>query len=333
VAPPLPEKRLPEVREPTSVACRVRDFSGSVEKLRLRAGGPVFATLVRAPVSLALPTGAPAPATAVMDEGLLVVRGVIDTADVRLYLRQPTVFRGFLLPKARTLLTWAKGNAGTLTLSVSAKSVLVDPGIVEDLIPCEKLALTPQSFEARDVVTKRTGLSELGVARDAAPLSGAPGGEVLAELRAATLVKVVETKGNATRILIDQPGYYAFGWVRSADLAKPTHLAGYGTGYGRSSRTRGTIRGGRVCLRDLTLIAEVSGERALVGTVRKGMFFDLDEPEPEEPADGPPPRGRRARQTHVPIQLPRARWLRVAEGAHLLVPADELAECDPPTAE
>ncbi len=65
---------LPVVHEPASVACRIVEKQWSLSSLLIRQGGPAFASVTNAPVTLVMPAGAPAAPTAVFDDGQLIVR-------------------------------------------------------------------------------------------------------------------------------------------------------------------------------------------------------------------------------------------------------------------
>lgn len=333
--PPLVDEApvLPEVREPADVACRIVESGWSYPTLRLKDGGAVFAKITSAPTSLAFASGEPRAAIAVFDDANVLLRGVVAHEDIRIYTRAATALRGFLIPKKHTVLAWIGGGGGKLRVGVDAKDDLVPPTLVDEGLGCDKLGLNVQDFEARDQVTKQAKLPEREIAREGAELALTRGGDAVARLRDGVRVELVLAQGKHSKILRDHHQYVLFGWVASADLRPPQLGAGYGTGHGRLAGRYVGKRGARKCARDLTLIAEVGSERAIVGVLRQGAPF-LAESLPKEQAEsaGPPPRSRRRELSLVPISLPLTRWLEPVEGARVLVLEEEFKDCDPPPA-
>lgn len=326
-----PPPALAEVREPDQVACRVVEQAWSYDSLRLKDGGAVFAKVYGAPTALALPAGAPGAGTAVLDDKSVLVRGVVAKDDVKLRMRQALALRGFLAPKPRLELIWSGGGDGKLRVGVDASSDLTWPERVEDDVACDKLSLNVNDFDPRLLVTKQAKHPEREIARDGAELAETRGGDAVARLRDGRRVELVQAQGKHSRILVDEPRYVLFGWVASADLRQPGAGLGYGTGYGRLGGRHVSRRGGRVCARDLTLVAELGQERAVVGVLRKDARFVVEEA-PALAAPEPTARKPRHERRFLPISLPLTRWLSLLEGARLLVPEEEFKECDPPPA-
>ena len=324
-----PPVALAEVTEPKQVACRIAEAGWAAASLRLRAGGVVFAKVTNAPTTLVVPAGAPAAATAVLDDQQVLVKGIVDKDELRFHPRVALVFAQFLIPKPRVKLAWLSSAAGKLRFGIDTG--LRSPERAEDDLPCEKLGLNLADFDARAMLTKQAKLPEKVAARDDVELSDTRGGPVLARLAAGERVEVVQVQGKHSKILIDASEHLVFGWVASADLAPPGAALGYGTGYGRLGGSHYTLLRGRTCARDLTLIVEIGDERAKVGTLRKGAQFEAQTPpEPADTGEPPPRRGRAVEQRFVSVRLLRSRWLSLDEKARLLVPEDEYKECTPP---
>lgn len=320
-----------EVREPDNPACRIAEKRWTLDALRLTEGGASFTKIESAPGTLVLPAGEPRGPTAVFEDGMVVLRGVIDRKDTRVYPRTSMTLGGFLVPMPRVAFQWLGGSPGRLRLGVDAKAVLAEPSRVDADVSCDALSLNVSEFAARDVITKRTNLQEKSVVQDGAPLAEARGGPALARLKNGTRVAIVEVRGPDTKVLVEGDGYFVFGWVPSADLRWPPLGIGHGIGLGRIGRRYVSARGGRTCARALTLLAEVGSERAVVGTLKKGTALHLvDEAAPAADGGEPPPRGKRAEPRFQRITLPQVRWLVLEEKARLLIPEDEWKECATP---
>ncbi len=319
---------LPVVHEPASVACRIVEKQWSLSSLLIRQGGPAFASVTNAPVTLVMPAGAPAAPTAVFDDGQLIVRGFAREADVTLRAAKAHALAGILVPKSSAALTWVGGAAGSLDVGLDASKLLESPELVTDRLACELIVLNAVEYSAREHVTRRKNLTERDVARAGAELSAERAGTASARLRQGIGVEVVEVRGLHTRILVDASSFVLFGWVASADLGPRRGGSGYGIGLGRFGSRSSSARGNRKCARDLTLVAEAGGARAKIGIIRKGTFFNSLEPPAAPPGADPP--GRQERMALVQVSVPQARWLKLADDAQLLVPLSELSDCDSP---
>jgi hypothetical protein len=319
---------LPVVHEPASVACRIVEKQWSLSNLLIRQGGPAFASVTNAPVTLVMPAGAPAAPTAVFDDGQLIVRGFAREADVTMRAARAHALAGIVVPKPSAVLTWLGGAVGSLEVGVDASELLVSPELVADHMPCERVGLNAAGYSARELVTPRKNLPEREVTRAGAELSVERESTASARLRQGVTVEVVEVRGLHTRILVDSQSFVLFGWVASADLGPRRSGTGYGIGLGRLGSRSSSARGNRKCVRDLTLVAEVGGERAKVGVIRKATLFSSLEPPAAPPGADPP--GRRERMALVQVSVPQARWLKLADDAKILVPLSELSDCDSP---
>ncbi|MBK7579584.1 MAG: hypothetical protein IPI67_05185 [Myxococcales bacterium] len=329
-AAPAPSQALPEVLEPAATACRFNAKSWGFESLRLADGETGFATAYAAPVEIFVPPGAPHTSVAVIDDGEVVLKGVVPAGELLLYAKKATALGGFLVPKFHVPLRWMGGAAGKLRVGVDAKSRLASPEVVEDDIACAELDLLAASFSARELITKRAHLPEKLVLRQGAALTTAIGETPPASLLSGLRAEVLETQRGSSRILIDAASFILFGWVDSADLGPAPPVNQFGRLGGRHRTRLPMISGGQTCARDLSLIAEVGEVRSRVGSLRAGTRFQplFAPPEPMDETGAPPPRRSQRRARVVAVQLPRTRWLRLAEGARLSVLEDELRECE-----
>ncbi|MBK7584839.1 MAG: hypothetical protein IPI67_32200 [Myxococcales bacterium] len=333
-APPSvsePEPPIPEVREPTSVGCRLASGEWSFDQLRLRTGGPVFAKVRAAPSTVVLPvTDKAVAATAVFNDGHVTLRAVVDSAELSLHpraqtkKRPPAVLLGVVFPRAEAKLTWVATATDRASVSLDASAVVASPSPVIDQLFCDQLGLEFDEFDARTYVTKKAKLPKLWVSRDGAPIRRNLTAKPSAELEQGVEVEVLEVRGSMTHIMHDTPLFVVAGWVSSSDLGTQTWAGvgygGYGAGYGRSFST---VRGDS-CAKDLSLIVQLGAERVRVGKLNAGSAFRRV----DAPAEPPDPRARKPKpERFVPIELPQQRWLTLVPEAKIVVERAELERC------
>lgn len=331
-APATPEPEpsaapLPEIREPGAVACRITADSWSLSKLRTRRSGPVFAEVRAAPAAVVLPvTERAEAATAVLDDGQVVVRALVDVEDLELYplpqttSRGPVALLGIVVPQAQGAMGWVSGASGArVGVSIDASSIVVSPSPVVDTVACDQLTLVPEEFDVRALFTKKKNLPTRWLARDGVPIQRNLKAEPAAELGGQVEVEVLEVRGALTLILYETPTFLVLGWVPSKDLTTTAGAGvGYGTGRGSYARPFSSFRGDR-CDGDLPLIVELGTERTIVGMIRAKSSFRI-----MEQADTP-----RRRSDFVAVELPVQPWLRPVPPARFVVSAGELARCKP----
>ena len=106
-----PVQEVAEVREPDAVACRVASASWSAYHLRLSESGEHFASVARAPATVVFAaTSNPQQAIAVMDDGKVLLRLVLQVKETKLFTKAVTSLGGFLIPEASKSLTWLGGK-------------------------------------------------------------------------------------------------------------------------------------------------------------------------------------------------------------------------------
>ncbi|MFO0567577.1 MAG: hypothetical protein U0263_18105 [Polyangiaceae bacterium] len=324
----VPGDVLPdELQEPALVACRLGDASFSSTLVRLETRGKPFAILNRAPSTLLFPEGAAKSGVIVVDDGSVVLRGVLDAGDVELYAASPTILARFLVPRPGTRLAWVSGDNGGLRVSISTRESLEWPDLVEDRVPCDKLSLRVQSFTARQAVTQAQKFVERETAAAGAGLAVEPGVAPAGKLRPKERVSVIETSGSFSRILFEDSKLVAFGWVPNQNLVAAPPRVGHGRLSGSHRTLPRIVREGRTCSRDLSLWAELGERRLRIGLVRGGTRFAEQAPAPTAEPGLPPPRGSRSEPRYIGIRLPLTRWLELTEDAKLLVPEAEHSEC------
>jgi hypothetical protein len=300
-----------EVVEPASAACRVSSAAWSQNLLRLSENGQPFASASNAPATLVFGSGdEPTSAVAVLDDGKLVLRFVLLAKETRLFTRTPLPIAGFLIPEARHSLDWKGGVPGKLRVGVDGSFLLESPQPVVDEVACDRLAISPGSFDARASVTGRQKLVLRSVAHAAAPLATTPGGDAVARVRDGVEVGVLDRSGKFTRVLIEGDEYWVVGWMATTDLsAQPSPLGRFGHGYGAGRGMRAGRVTATVCDQDVDVFAELGSERAKIGTMRRGTPFRKTE------------EGDRVAVDFL------NRWLWLKPGAKLWVPAAAVADC------
>lgn len=320
-APDPPELPLPDPAACTLTAERWRGAATTTD-LRLRRGGPVFATISSPAARLHLPAG-PAEAGAVLEaeDAGLALRGHIDGSAVVLRPAQPVLLGGFAVPQPDAALAWEQAAPGLVSVRFQpGAGVEVLEGPLRAEVRCDAVALERSRFDARAAVSgarlDRRALLRMG---RAIPLAAAPGAAPAARLLPAddldAEVRVIEVNGARSRVIWERNDVLVFGWVASADLRPvPKNLTGqgYGTGsgsgFGRSVHSIARV----VCPADVPVIVEIEGERATVGRVRAGTVIDVMK------------RGG----DHAPIVVQSGR-ISIPSGASLLAREDHLAACSP----
>jgi hypothetical protein len=321
LAPPsAPE--LAEIREPENVACSIAASDWRHAMLRLSTKGPVFAHIDVAPARLVVPVGdAPEAFTAVLDDGQILVRGIVPASEAEIYLRKFRLLGGFAAPLASSGLAVVAGKSNALTVGVDASDVLDSPGNVKEDLACDAFAINIARFDARDSITKRAKLPEKGVGQNGAALAKSPGGEAVAKLKPDVTVSVLETRGASSRVLVESSASWIVGWVATKDIGNaPSH--GVGVGYGTGRGLRGAPMGLTLtkCPHDMDVIVEVVGDRveaAKVGILHAGAHFRVARSEGTERSAGP----------RLPIELPTNIWLTLEKNARLTVPSSALQDC------
>lgn len=293
----------------------------------------MFAEARAAPASVLLPVTDKAEyATAVLDDGQVVIRAVVESADLPIFAsapiagKGPTTLLGVVVPRAGAVMRWEAAAGDRATVSIRALPVVREPAPVADQVACESIGVVPIDFDARAWITKRAKLPTRWVAGAGASLQQDLRAKPAAVLAAGVEVELLEVKGKMSRILCEAPSVLATGWVPSVDLTSQAQGAyGYGTGRGTFGRTVARFHGD-TCSRDLPIVAEMGEQRARVGLVRAGTSFRIvahgaaDSHDAVAPPSEPAPRW-------VRVELPLQTWLLLDPAARIVVAADDLARC------
>ncbi len=308
-APPSEAKDLGVLRAASLCTLEPAPWTGT---LSLSRDGAAFATVSSVTAALSLGADGEARwAVANIDPRTLSVRGI--TAAPRLFLGQPTVLAGFFLPRADAAFEWnaAVGMVSTVEIAVNLSPFFATPLSLQEPIACADLTLKPGSYDPRSLL-RAEGLVSEGVVGGEVELHLAPNTPPIAKTKAGVSAAVyLLTPGkDFSRVLIDVDSGFALGWIESRHINRgvrnATRLRALRAGVAYDERISNQ------CARDLTLLAEVGGERAAIGSLKAGAAFKAGAP------DAP------GKLTTVALDLP---WLRLMTGATFSVPSAELAQC------
>ena len=298
---------LPALAAPTERACSLtsKHWSGA---LQLGPGKPVYGHVSSAPVALSLGSDTrDGSAFVEAGKGSLELVGAIDRPEI--FSKAPTTLASFVTPLAKTPLGWQPtGTVGRVGVTLDISDAFAVPNVVEKTMGCDKLTIDEPSYNAGFVASGAIGTGTIGGGVD---LFLEPGRPPIARTKEGNYeeVLVLERRGRHTRVAIKAYRYFAVGWVASDAVGAETGvgmggLSGIGIGSG-SSRSRS-------CRHDLELIAEVSGTRQVVGSLRAGSSYTAST---LDVADG---------FTAITVS---PSWFREAPGAKLLVRTHALEGC------
>jgi hypothetical protein len=287
-----PEGAQPPAPAPTELAlpeasCQLdtKRWRGvqDITKLRLAAGGAVFALVANPRARLLLPSTNPAAAAIEVEDSGVSLRGYVDSSAFRLHPARALVLAGFAVPSPFADLSWTGSQQAQVSVSYD-----IGPGVeplrpLAATLPCDSFSIDYPSFEQADAIgdisQAKRGRLRLGRAID---LSAEPGGQVVARLQPKdeddAEVKILDGSGRSTRILWWRPTALVFGWVAATEVrglaaeARPGFLTGYTA---RALPRSSAIVERRRCEQDAALMAEVDGQRLKVGSVKSGTLLEV----------------------------------------------------------
>lgn len=293
---------------PAERACSLSSTSWS-GGLRVGPGKPVYGFVSFGTVTVSLGTDTrDGSAFVEAEKDRLRLIGAIEKPAI--YTKAATTLASFVTPLADTPLGWQPTDVvGRVGITLDVSEVFEVPNVVETTVSCDKLTLDEPQYHPLGAATETAvPAAMIGGGVD---LSLSPGLPPVARTKQNEYqeVFVLEKRGLHMRVAIKATSFYAVGWVPSA--AVTTRGAGIGgggrgvgIGFGTSNR--------RGCKRELELIAEVDGARAIVGTLLIGGGYTASTP---DEVDG-----------YTAITLA-ATWFQPAPGARVLVRTQDLAGC------
>jgi len=304
----------------------------TIQLLRFEAGGRPFARIFSGTgVKLELPVAlASAGGTLTLDAKGVVVRGHLEAMEMPLYPASAFAMSGVLVPNHQRRIIWRAAKPGVMVVAAGpiprlravgrefsaerdCKDVAIGHrNVDDDAIDKVMKAERPYAEPSRPWPWLRSGK---------ATLSAEPEGDVVAEIdviepRDDTLLihppRVLRAKKGQTRIALRTYGGVVFGWVPNSQIERSTRQYLDLSHDNSIYLTRAIVPEGAyvTCRRDMPLVAEVGGERRLVGTVRAGTHFDRAE----------------TRQGWTEVRLHNV-GIATEEGASFLLREADIAEC------
>ncbi|NUP12995.1 MAG: hypothetical protein HOW73_43705 [Polyangiaceae bacterium] len=296
---------------PANIACSIAS-SAWTGNLQLREGGPVFATVTEVRTTLSIPQEKAAAFANV--DAPLKMRGVVTTP--LLFLAKPMLLGGFVLPRADTPLSAAGPHAeGRLSITLDLDELFSDPKLVAQELPCAAVATMPSSYDAASFVGAKGEADDVRFV-DGTDLRTSAKGDPVARISNTNRVWVTaKAQSGAVRVVLEADRYYAVGWVPLSAVKQGLDLpellkGGGGTGVGLAGYEP-QLR----CPRDLPVSAQMGGERARIGTLRKGERFIRADRQPKDLEQG---------EAAIVLVVP---WLTMAPRAVLFTKEAELAGC------
>ncbi|MDC0742782.1 hypothetical protein [Polyangium mundeleinium] len=285
------QAQAPRTLELPEGVCRIsyEGFRGAGLTLRLAPEGPAFAIVgekhVGGMAGLFGTAGQDRSADVVLLDGPaksvgiriknpdLVLRGFLDAAELVLHPVRARALGGFLVPTRFRVVS--ASSAGVEVAPRFGKEVEVLGSLPAQRLTCAELSLDAAVLDVDPSVLPSSKKDTYLLLRGGNPIDLAvePAGPAVARLHPASLstsVRVVETKGKATRIAWSLDEGTVFGWVASSALEEPPkhHRAQGLQGIDRPPNEEPVAS--FLCSEDVPLVAEVAGERVTVGHVRKG---------------------------------------------------------------
>jgi len=273
----------PPPASPADVACTLAGpwEYGQPDVLRLRDGGPAFATFVDPETAKLALRGATAHVE--LASKSLRVRGHVERAAVRLHPARAFVLGDALVP----------GPAAVLRPVEAKRDVVVELApprymtarTVRGARACGDLALAERTFDPRAAISGDRETTDALAPDVAIPLAARAGGAPVGELRftEAAPADVLERDGDRARVVLDPWGdpeadTFVVGWVpASALVAGPQgYSISDGRGGGRGG-VRGRPRGTRhvACTHEVAFTVEQGGVRETVGAILPGAVISL----------------------------------------------------------
>lgn len=293
----------------------------SLVALRLTPGGPAIATL-QAPPRLALKlspsTGGDTRTLKASGNGIELRTPWVQT-ELPLRPRRPVALFGILTPLAHRSFDWLSAQGSTARIGYQAGEHF-DALRLETHVPCADLSLKEPLFEAKSLGQELPETSRGFLRQGVELLVGAtPTAPDPVRLQLSTVgdgeVTIHGTHGSKVQVRYETSDEVLIGWVEASSVSRtPPMLSGIGfggagSGYGHGMRAKSPINW-VVCHRETELYGEISGVRAIVGTLRPGARFE--------------PGGHRDGWVEVDFWLP---WIHPAKPGAFVLTEAALEQC------
>jgi hypothetical protein len=301
------------VRPDGAPACTLRHEAWFGD-LSYSADGPVFATVLGASTSFALPQAGTGMFAQLADGGLRIAAWAHEP---KLHLARPVALSKIVYPKTSASVEWVGlGRAGAVGVSLDVSSALADPLAARADVVCKDLSIAEVTYARPSSIPKAKARERILTGE--APLSATAGGPPVARVSAQPTAQllIAGMKGASTHIVLDDRSFVIHGWIPSSSLEDGLAPGvGYGTasGYPAASITSPNSEN-QPCTRDLPVFVELAGTRAEIGVLAAGS------PHPKivtmVDATG-----------YVEIQPYGRQWLQLAKGARLVMRESDRARC------
>ncbi|NUO51841.1 MAG: hypothetical protein HOV80_23575 [Polyangiaceae bacterium] len=307
-ATPEPGVKMIAIESAGEAAC-VFESQEWVGTVHMRADGPAFARIERAPASLSMPLDGKTAHVAV--RGKLSVVAIAGSPEI--FLAKPIALAGFIVPFADTSLTVAGPHkTGHLNVALDVSDLFALPSVVSQELDCSALTSVSAGYDADAFVRLGDQNNRIAV-RAGSELRLDPKGTSVARLSGGAAATLVGSSGASRRVVMSTRSYHAVGWISHDDLDPHTRYASVPRL--RMGAARYGLGGSPSCKKDITVMAQLGDERAEIGKIALGATFSRIEPQPH----GLDPEV-------VAITSPEG-WLRLAPGAALLARAADLEGC------
>ena len=288
--------------------------------LYLRANARPFARLAPGPKArVEIPTTDTATAARLeLTSRDMRLEGVIPARALPLYLTRAILMEGFVLPLPQTVLGWTSAAHNELTVSFSLdRKRFASPREVVAAVDCEAVALISRDFE-HDSLLPQAKLTERGWTLRAGmvPLRVAPEQDPVATLAVepgqSPVAYLYDSRVGHTRVHLEFGDFIMIGWIPEDALEigeiVEEPFDPYAGLWLRGEEPAGTWS----CPHEVQLKGRLDDDLLRVGSLSAGTkFVTLSSKLPR----------------HVAIDLPSARWLKLEEGAQLLVTEGALEQC------
>jgi len=257
--------------------------------VRLRLGAAPYAGIgySGAHVRVAIPRGgANLGARVEASSSGLTIRGVAHSEDVHLFLAQPMVLSGFVVPRHDAAFEWEQGLDGKLVTQLSLESSTEDVGwgVSPDTLwrvelPCSSFALAASELDLSTVLpdapptrAEAAFMPERDIRLRPEP-SAEPVATVHVERNRSPLVVAHESRDGFTHVKVGYGTYWLVGWVPSDDIDTRGKPGSFAPRKVRGQRPKRRSAGWR-CPHDLTLIGRLGEIEGPVGTLAAHSPFE-----------------------------------------------------------
>ncbi|MDQ3299522.1 MAG: hypothetical protein M3619_23330, partial [Myxococcota bacterium] len=280
----------PATTEPATIACTLRGAWNPEQprSLQLRPGGKVFgklATVKHAELAL---TGDSRVSFVELTGAEQRFWGYVSNADLHIHAARPIVIAGFAIPGGTAVMHPRSATASVVSIDLQLPAGVRAITPVRQDVACTDLTLDEPQLDARAAIAEPTLEQAMLRGKQSIPLSLTPTGKPVARLTykdETPLVDIVERRGAMARIVVlvhslnPLDNVTLVGWVPAAAVGP--HDSGFGGSWGTGGqpatrKRRKDPTAPRVtCTHEVPLVADVAGDRALVGAILPKVVIEV----------------------------------------------------------